>query len=232
MIASDPIPSPPRLAIWLEWLDVIDHEVTSLYFHRDLWQQMAKALDSNPQVPRTHALSMVHLAYGASQAAAVRRLVDDRNDVVSLTRLLRDIEANARSVTLEWWLSLYPDPSVAAWAGARDWNKEFGASPLDRNVPRDDLNSLLVDTGGVKIYVDKYVAHRADKQPPPITFTELNAAIDAIGRAFQRYYLLLKAAGRSPISPVVLGDQMASFRVPWLPQLGRRGSAAADQSSK
>lgn len=48
------------------------------------------------------------------------------------------------------------------------------------------------------------------------TFVDLNAAIDHLGELSTKCGLLLHMAERLPM-PVVLGDVMDAFSVPWVP---------------
>ena len=44
-----------RVQKWKRWLDVLDDEVSAVYFYREIWKQIAQAIDSNRAIPRTHA---------------------------------------------------------------------------------------------------------------------------------------------------------------------------------
>jgi hypothetical protein len=152
---------------------------------------LIQAADSNPKVPRTHVFTYLAATYGASQAMAVRRLCGDQARAVSFKRLLRDVAAH---------------PDV------------FPSGRVDVGQVEADLRAL--DSGvlkGVSRYVNQYLAHRQETPHAKVpAFTDLHEAIDLLGALVRRYMLVIEDADQV-LEPVVLGDWMAPFRVPWLP---------------
>jgi hypothetical protein len=214
-----------RVAKWKRWLKVLDDEVTALYHHRAVWQEIAKTIDGNQAIPRTAALNMLHTMYAAAQAVAVRRIAEPGTRDISFGSLLVEIRDHASDVTEQWWLSHYDDAWSRALGGRRDWKNNFAGTigtHLDAALVRADLIDMERRVEPISRYVDKWLAHR-DRRPPRNmpTFADLNRAIDCLGQLLTRYTLLLEVADRQIIAPVVVGDVMAPFRMAWLPRLAR-----------
>lgn len=219
-------PSSARVAKWIRWLKILDDEVSALYFHRAVWQQIANAIDANPSIPRTHALGVLQTMYAAAQAVAVRRMAEAGSRDISFGTLLTEIRAHADELTQEWWLSHYPDAFSAAISGHRDWHQNFAGEKetyLDPKLVDADLATIRRRVEPISRYVDKWVAHRDRRAPKKVpTYKDLNQAIDCLGEMLTRYTLLLETADRSAVVPLVVGDVMAPFRMAWLQPLTSR----------
>ena len=206
------------LALWQHWIKQLTNGITTVLVWKEIWKMMATAIDANPEIPRTLALSYLAMTYSQSQAVAVRRLVDRDPDVISLARLLESIAAHPHLVTRAWWVGQHDrlDWRVAA----QEWDANFGGKICDHVDPQiveEDLRSLLAEADKVRTLVNKVVAHRVENYSGPlVTQGDLNAAIDRIGELFQKYYKLLLVADRILLPPD-LKNVMATFRVPWVP---------------
>jgi hypothetical protein len=88
---------------------------------------------------------------------------------------------------------------------------------FDPAIAEADLQLLAANAKAVRRYVDQHVAH-ADARPTAglPTFAELDAAIDTIGKLFQKYANLLTASSWPILVPAIQHDWLAPFRVPWI----------------
>jgi hypothetical protein len=187
--------------------------------YREIWGMMVAAIDANPTIPRTLAMDYLAGTYSQSQAVAVRRLVDTSGDVISLVRLLDSIAANPKLITREWWIGQH-DP-LDHRVAAQEWDANFGGTVRDHVDPQivvSDKLALLVEADKVKMPVNKVVAHRVENYSGPmLSHRDLNAAIDHIGRLFQKYYKLVLIGGWYRLVPLDLKRVMRTFSVPWVP---------------
>jgi hypothetical protein len=185
---------------------------------REIWGMMAAAINSNPKIPNTLAISYLATTYSQSQAVAVRRLVDSSSDVLSLAQLLKSIAEAPQLITREWWIRQHPQGPQREFAGP-EWDSEFGGSlsvHADPRMVNADLDELMKQAATVKRLVDKVVAHRVENYSGPlVTQEELGASIDHIVRIFIRYYKLLLAED-CELLPADLRGVMATFSVPWV----------------
>src|SRR4029077_8001133 len=127
------------------WIKQLTDGVTTVLVWKEIWSMMATAIDANPKIPRTLALSYLSMTYSQSQAVAVRRLVDRDPDVISLARLLESIAANPELITRDWWVKQHAD-SLDRRIAAQQWDAEFGGKVgdhVDPQIVENDLRSLL-----------------------------------------------------------------------------------------
>ena len=146
---------------------------------REIWGMMAAAINSNPKIPNTLAISYLATTYSQSQAVAVRRLVDSSSDVLSLAQLLKSIAEAPQLITREWWIRQHPQGPQREFAGP-EWDSEFGGSlsvHADPRMVNADLDELMKQAATVKRLVDKVVAHRVENYSGPlVTQEELGAS--------------------------------------------------------
>ncbi len=209
-----PLPTPPRVRTWQEWFLAIRSELLSLLSHRAMFREVARMIQSNPNLPQTSVVyEWITWGYGHAAGAAVRRLVDRRRDVISLGRLLEQIEQHPTEITRSWLVSHYP---YALRRKAEDVFAAFapgGGEFVDPAVIRSDADRLRGESRQIKKFVDEHVAHHAVKAKPAPTFADLHDLIDALVRLANHYGELLVQGGAS--QPVELEDWKQVFRVPW-----------------
>jgi hypothetical protein len=181
-----------------------------------MYREIAAMIQANPSLPETSVVyEWITWGYGHSSAAAVRRLVDRREDTISLWRLLRDIERHPREITRSWFVSHH---AYAFRYKAEEIFNTFasdGGEFVDRQVINGDIHRLEDEIGPIKKFVDKHVAHHAIKAKPAPTFADLHQAMDVLAELTNRYAELLVEGGA--VEPVILEDWKQVFRVPWAP---------------
>jgi hypothetical protein len=215
-----------RVEKWRRWLKRIDNEILSMHAHQDMYREVGKIVSDHGSLPASHFFDYLAAWYGTTQAAAVRRQADIDPRVVSLARLLKEIAGDAGRLTREWFLAHYA--ALDERHGVQGWNERFGGDigeHLDPKIVEDDLSSLRAAADRVSSYVDKHVAH-ADQKPlkDPITFEDLNDAIDGISEYFRKYTLLLTQSSWATLVPVPQYDWKAIFREPWIKPEGNSGA--------
>lgn len=127
--------------------------------------------------------------YISYMSMAIRRLVDNHKDAVSLWKLLDDIEANSETVTRKWFLKEWP-------GGEREstFLEFFGSGTcLQKSVIVDHKRQLDDATKSVRERADKFEAH-LDKKPKlksiP-TFNNIDNSTAVIAQIYKKYYYLL-----------------------------------------
>jgi hypothetical protein len=138
--------------------------------------------------------------------------------VISLGVLLNEIAGDPQRLSRDRFLSHYD--SIARREAEQVWAERFGGSVgvhVDPDLVRADLDELRRGTARTKDLVDRHLAH-TDKKPlaNPLTFAELNDAIDAINAQFEKYVLLLTVSGYATLIPEPQNDWLAIFRQPWI----------------
>lgn len=170
-------------------------------------------------MPPSHFFDLQALNYSTAQAVAVRRQAEVSARVVTLGRLLKDISEHPEVLSRERYVAMWPwgmqhlgDEFFTEWAGE-------GGDHVDPARVSSDFDSLYRRCETVKRYVDTRLAHAEPRRPSdsPITFNDLDGAIDAFGELIRTYTALLTAVDRAYIEPVPQYDWCAPFRVAWLP---------------
>jgi hypothetical protein len=94
-------------------------------------------------------------------------------------------------------------------------------STSDSDGVEADLETLAATAERVSDHVNRHVAHN-DRRPlaNPLTFDEVNAAIDGISELFQKYTLLLTNSTYAFLVPAFQYDWLAVFREPWIKEDG------------
>jgi hypothetical protein len=228
----------PSVETWEGWLDKsVANDVYLMHLERHVRTRMHEIVGENDQLKNTSSYFWNWLfdLYVKTQAGAVRRQADERNDVASLGRLLKEINKSPKLLTRDWFLSHWGDPETydeddqRHWrnVGEGQWKEIYGGDDfIDPAVPADDLSELRQGSKKVKVYVNKHVAHfdegpfgPGSKEIELPTLNEVHDAIDLIGRLFQKYHALFTAADVIELTPVLQHDWEAVFRMQWLPDL-------------
>jgi len=202
---------------WKAWIEGrIRDDVLRLHVQRVVWDGMQQVIHENPHLPRFSVLwGYLFDTYTAAQAAAVRRLAETEDQVVSLGQLLRQIGAgNQGAVTREWWMSGWP----TRWNRQAEGNQIFdglagtSAAAFPEETALRDLDRLNASAAKVKLWVDRHVAHidkRGLEQAPSVR--ELHDAIDLIRSLYVHYSLLLTC---TPDARAELAVDLSNWRDP------------------
>jgi hypothetical protein len=118
-------------ALWRKWIAWYDHspnephsieqQIQTMLFNDLTYRSVVSARDTVPQeievAARTSTLTfLMDSGYVATQVLAVLRLLDDRRDVISVTRLLKDVQKNRGVITREIYVSSFGLPyDPAGW---------------------------------------------------------------------------------------------------------------------
>lgn len=208
-------PRDSRYDKWCRWLEEIDRELTDVFLNRSVWRGVDEILRKNPDLPPSHYFTFQALNYATTEAVAVRRQAEVDPRVVTLGRLIDEISSNPSVMSRQRHVALYPwgmqhlgDDFFNAWA-------EPGTDHVDPATVLGDLDGMR---GQIRRYVDKRIAHAEKRRPKdvPVTFDDLDRAIDALGETFRKYSTLVRAVDRVDMVPVPQYDWVAPFRIAWL----------------
>jgi hypothetical protein len=94
--------------VWLSWLNTDEHHaiwqvISSMVWHDVYFRTFAELADKNPDSGIHNSLvsEAIVTGYFATQVLSIRRLMDTRNDVISLPRLLKELRRHLRLFTRE-----------------------------------------------------------------------------------------------------------------------------------
>jgi hypothetical protein len=155
-----------KRAEWLGWYEFrkdepnnIEGQIIRMTFLDMSYRILTKPRSETPQDLKIAARNglLAHtldLGYAATQVLAIRRLLDKRNDVASLQRLLSDLKKNRNLITREnyvahdgkpydpnGWQSLPPSPEIEIWGADAPGLHDFVISKI-RHELFDKLSGI------------------------------------------------------------------------------------------
>lgn len=205
---------------WTRWIEgEIKAEVLTMHHHQAVYRRVAEIVNTREaELPPSLFFDYLRDTYATSQAAAIRRQAERSARVVSLGRLLGEIEAEPQRLTRQRFVgrwSAHEQPR-----GHKSFSNHFAGDVgdhLDPKIVRADLARLEAEGKKVVEHVDQYVAHTDEKPRAELaTFEELNAAITAVGDLFWKYALLLTGDSYATLAPVPQYNWEAIFELPWI----------------
>jgi hypothetical protein len=194
----------PRIEKWQGWIDgLIKSNVLTMHLHRYAWEEATGVISDNAELPDSYWWEFMFETYSITQAVAVRRVADERRDVASLGRLLKDLRRGAGAITRTYWIDTLwaPEHARRRLIAERQWEEHFAGAVgdhLDPAIPNRDGAALRAAADSVKRYVDENLAHTsADAVAARVTLrvSDVHDAMDIVAQLFKRYYALLTAKG-------------------------------------
>jgi hypothetical protein len=211
------------IATWIRWLSDLRQDLIQIHHHREMWTAVSHAMiEKAPATPPTPATWLNHYQrlYVDGQTIAVRRVIRSNaswKDNVSLGRVIESMVDNPQVLSLdrhlERWLKRDgPDQLNRARSEYAYWSDGSGNLRVSRlNEDKADLNRVAE---GVMTFADRSVAHTAEgRAHHPLTFGELDAAIDQVAKVFQDYAVLVTGTYHF-LTPVIQDNWQAAFYRP------------------
>ena len=210
---------------WRKWLRRISRDVVDLHHRRHIFREVGDIFDNNMEL-RENDTFEEWMATNClwTLALGIRRQADRSGDAVSIRRLLAELEGNAAIVTRKWFVAAYVRKSPARPELPDEANRTFDqfaphrGTHLAIKLIRADQRRLQNAVRRVRLFVSRRLAHQSTRGigRRPVTVREVNAALDEVGRLYQRYALLLNQAAPGTLEPIIQGDWQIPFRVPWI----------------
>jgi hypothetical protein len=208
-----------QLAKWREWSERrIRPEIYEIYLHRHISTELT-AITKAKELPASYFFTYLAETYATSQMIAVRRQADRHRKVASLAKLMAEIAQAPQTITRDFYVREWGDDLPGHASGAFDSYAAAGDKNADPNRIRQELALLDETVSRVKRYVDQSVAHSDSNAKAMVpTFNDLNAAIDLLGKFYNRYHgLLFPGSSYATLVPVITShDWKAALRVPWI----------------
>lgn len=201
-----------------DMLDRVENELLVHIAHMDdvFWQVQA-IIRENPTIASGGTFQdWIAQCYADSATAGVRRLADQRRNVISLWRVLEGMVSIAQLLTRERFVSLH-DAALRADAET-SWRDLVGESQtLPKCLVRAKQSDLKAALEKVSTFADENVAHLG-VQPThaETTFHDVRIAIVAAFRLYAWCSRILGARAYSSPVPTNLEPWLSVFRVPWL----------------
>lgn len=197
---------------WEKDFDCLSNDVHRIHWNREVFQALNDEIVRAQREGSDFFLErFLRPMYLESQSILLRRLGDSNRRSSSFRVLLEEMilrpELLTRDRYVAGWAAQFGDDPDYLRVGNEEFSTMYGARA--RRVPRRVLeqyrNALIDDLVQVKTFVDQFVAHQDRVTEQPITWTELNRAIDnlqthlnAVGLIVTGYSTLAKATVNVP----------------------------------
>jgi hypothetical protein len=209
----------PKIQQWKEGLELITNDITDTIESLFVFKRLAEIVQANARINKDN-LFWDHLtaSFASILVLGVARQVDERTEVISLLKLLKDVRDNVSIVTRDWFADQY-EPNLPRQIGEQHFAEHFGsATALDVTIVEKDIAELVSKTNTVARYRHTRIAHKnADKRLViELKVSELEDALNAIEELVIKYQLLLNQAGFEKLMPEIHYDWEELLRTAWI----------------
>jgi len=207
-----------KLAKWRRWLQAIKIQLYVAAESHHVFHEIFAMVRANPSLPRTSLVyGRLGLWYGDSVLMAVRRQAKSMPQSISLRRLLEEIRDNPAVLTRQYWVGLWAGHPLEARADrAFDKYSGQGSAYVDAGMVQKDIDDLQRQLQRCERYTDKRIAHFDKGQPPSTpTYRQLDDALKALEKTFQKYYNIVTADSIMTITPTIAYNWKRVFDVAW-----------------
>jgi len=219
---------------WQGWCDRYDkchNGIIRLFHDRAIWRTILAMLAANPAIPRGgHGEYWLGACYTDSMLIGIRR--ETGRDGTGLLRALQQLASTPRMATRAWYMSQVRQRDHAGWDSwaLAELDSAFNrfadpAAPyIDSARVRQDIDELQAVIERVNKYTSTAIAHRDDHDvtkgvpPQPVTWADLDGAVDAVGLTYRKYYRL-RHPGESlgGLTPLASPGWVQMFAAAWMP---------------
>jgi len=174
-------------ARWDADLNSLDQDVSMIIVARTMFRELDAAIvELHQDGSGIVAGYFLRPLYLEAQTTRIRRLADHDLRSISFRRILREMRLRPEIVTRKSYLDRvrehYPDEAEHVAVANEEFDRLAGAG--EQQIPDSVISSYLSNLdrslSTVNGFVNKYVAHRDDDRPPPISWHDLDAAIDSL----------------------------------------------------
>lgn len=210
-----------KIQQWKKEFGEITDDLIDIVENQSIFHRIGEIIQANPAINQDNFFwDHLRANYSAAMVVGIARQVDERRDVISFMRLLKDIERNASVITKQWFADQY-EPHLPRQIGEAHFAENFGTgASLDSTIVKKDITDLASITAGIEKYRHTRIAHKA-KDPAArtnLTFKDLDDAVDHLAKLITKYQLLLNQSGMPNLMPVIQYDWEAILRTPWIVQ--------------
>ena len=205
----------------LAMVERIENSLVVLHSSRAFYREYQEILRGNHRLPPpNHFLVWIADNYLYSAAMSLRRLLDGRNDTISIYKLLDALRRNPQLLTKESYIARFTTDGTD-----RDMAEEAFAmltgTPQARGLNLDELRSQLNISNEnwqrLKRYIDQRIAHEARNPDRTIpTVTDLDRCIDNCAEVMRKIICFMTCRNILSFEPVMQYPWREVFSFPWI----------------
>ncbi|WP_375405914.1 hypothetical protein [uncultured Amnibacterium sp.] len=210
---------------WARWCTKFDRTMEAAYqahYYRWMWRTINAVIDQSGVKKQPTLVNYLNTTYVAYIGSFVRREVDTRRDVVSLTGCVRDLEADLSLITRSRYAELnvqaHGDQGPDDASGFHTF-APHGGENLERKVLAGRRIRLAAAASGVKSFVDENIAHTSHKPSGTVvTYRDVDSAMQEI-EAIEKELYFLRHPGVAlwTVTPVPDLAFLEMFQTAWFP---------------
>lgn len=208
---------------WRSAIEDITSDVTDLIENRFVFNRVVEMVNSNKELQQDNLYwDYLKLNHGSAMVLGISRQVDPNKHTYGFIKLLEDISKNSSTLTVEWFISFYKNPTreLGKLMGEKDFRENFGAGKhVDKKIIDEDIGALKNATKVIQKFRHNRIAHKnKDKSLSfSLDFSEIGKALDILEKLVIKYHLLLNQAGFvDGLLPVIQYEWEEIFCKPWL----------------
>src|SRR5260370_38591736 len=154
-----------KLEKWLKWLGEIHKDAEDLLESQHMFLTYIEIVKKNPDIESPADYHWwIRNNYISFIAMSIRRQAEWKDpDIISLGKLLKELEENPEVVTREWYKKTFSydwdDVDFTKAAGEGDY--------FNPEIAKKDLTTLTTLSQNITQFADRKIAHKS-KQPVPI----------------------------------------------------------------
>jgi len=209
---------PPEITRWKKEIEEITNDVTDLIENQHVFHRLGEIIQANSKLSKDNFFwDHLRANYGAAMVIGIARQVDGKAVVISLVRLLKDIERNHNIITKSWFADQYT--TLPRQIGEAHFVEHFGTgAEIDVSLVKKDINDLSTATKTIQKFRHTRIAHKNKDKTIKIdlSFQEVDNALALLEKLVIKYQLLLNQAGFSELMPSIHYNWEEIFRVPWI----------------
>lgn len=199
---------------WENWIEIIHKDIETILVDREIYKQYLQIVKRNIKIQTPSDFhNWIRKNYASSIVVGIRRQLENDRKVISLIRLLTEIEAHNSLLTRSW----YKKKHHYDWADVDFTNVAGKGDSFDKNIAHDDIKKLHDLGKNIEDYSHEYIAHKA-AEPKGITptYKEVDQFISALEVILKKYILLFTASGYTSILPTWQYDWTTIFNQKWI----------------
>lgn len=203
---------------WLKWIEIIHKDAEELLQSQYIFSQYLDIVKNNPNIQSPDDFHWwVRNNYVSFVAMSIRRQVEYKDpDIISLGKLLIELQHNPEIVTRKWYKTLYKGSTAEAWADS-DFTSVAGSGEyFDSKIAEKDLSQLISMAEGITKFADRKIAHSSKQPVPLVKFNEVDTFIREFEEILKKYILLFTSSGYLSIRPIHQYDWEEIFTKPWI----------------
>lgn len=214
-----------KIIKWKSSIEEIVKDVSDLVESRYIFNEIVSVCKDNEELKKENMFWRVFkMNYVSSAIVGICKQIDERKDILSLIKLLKEISTNPEIITKKWFIFQYQknrgeiDNQTMRDQAKIDFEEKFGKGDfIERSIVSSDISKIECCTEIIQTLRHKRIAHKNKnlKLEFNVSFNDLDQAIDILEHVTIKYNLLLDQSWYNTLLPVV-DDWQKIFKSPWI----------------